>query len=717
MPTVPPPPTPSRPGGPRLEREVTVSPDGVIGGNATAHVGALEVHGEAHADLAANVGASGGARYARDGFDVVGHASWDGERVHLDGGASVSRGPARASVAVDGRGAITPTLDVSGAPAEGVRCALHLERGEGEARTQISGTLQLSERLMAPKLHLSADVRLADPEPVELGDDAAGALRRSTLARRPGARFERRRLDLQGSAGLGGALPLGPGRVETGFDRRGGLQVEQVRLADAAAPIPADADAILALHPGEEVTLRGHARLGARLLVGASPQGTLLASVGAQARVQADVSLSSLVSLRVLREEGSYARVRLDATHKRARSAGASLDVGLTLRVPPLELAAGPLVDAAAEALRLRTARVLAGLARASVHRGHETSADDVRLVEMRLDLSSPRAREALDAALDGDWTGLDTLALRGEAESLGSIFAQTRTETVPMVRAALGMSRRDEASRSRRVEVRRDAEGETREERREWRSAARWRHWLGGGARHLGHRVHEVAGGDGAVRGGVWLTWGNARDHGFSSTDQLRSALDVAALLGGRELAAALDEYRARLTGLKEQRVLGVGPRSELGKTEVAFDLELDEGALAGVRAPPLDELWTLARDAWRAAHPHDEVPTWAREGGRRSLEEHGPLRHTHAEYAPYHAMRVFLEELAALAGAGGRARLERLRPHLEDHRGDPTFVLVLAALAGPDHLRLGLRIDAQGEADTFDFAYEHVGSRFQSS
>ncbi|MFZ9887471.1 MAG: hypothetical protein ACO3JL_08200 [Myxococcota bacterium] len=704
---------------PRVQRDFTITPDGVIGGNGSVSAGGARAAGEVNTDLRGRVGASGSASYTTDGFDARANATWGPGGLRATGRVGAGHGPVRTAIDVGSDGSLTPSADMGGALGEGVRYSLHLDRSGNSLNARAGGSLRLSKALGTPQLGLSGTLRRTDPELVTPGQDPFGDHQRQGLAKRPGARLVRHRLESSAEVTGGAGLPHLLGNLDTGGRRQGGLAVtvERFELPGAPSPeVPATANDLLVLSQGEAFTLEGRGQVSARLSVGGSLPAARL--FGAGGSVDTALTVDSELRVRVEREEGTFARVRLESKAGRDHSHGARLHMGLMVRLPKLMRGGGLVLEAAEEALRLRGERIVHGLGQATLERRHVERSDGIDLVELRLDLSHPEVRRALDEALEGDWSELENLADEGKVERLRSVFAETRTHSLPAVSSCLGIFSEERTTHERSRSTTTTPTGTAAVDRTRSAHDGRWRTPFRGGASTLERLVQDVQ-----VRGqpsgplpvdGAWLQWGDERERVLSSVRALDGALSMASYVGDDEMRALVGAYREKLAEVSEERLLGIGPRHELGRTKARIRISLDDEAIERAEARSVEDLWPLAAQAWSVAHPHEEMPLWAKERGRRSLEEHGPLRHGHADYAPYHEMRAFLEELVSTKDLDAADRLAALKTLLDERWREGEYFALLARLAGPAHVRVELSIDTQGQQTALDLVVDRQGAAY---
>jgi hypothetical protein len=686
----------------RTERRARVGLDGTVADGAWV-VGAA---GDAEASIALDrdggVQATGTGCVHGDGFEARGRANLADGALTGEGRLHARVGGMDASLAGDSSGAVSAGLDTSGALGANTAYGLHLGRTaeHSAARARLEVDVPVAG---APRLSGNVALRTSEPARVSLGDDGLSELRRATLAQLPGAVFERLGHTGKAESGLGLTLPLGGVALEAGFSGGSTVAVEQVRIrrAGQAGPrpdAPVDAAEIAALEPGESVAWSGHGRFGARLLGGVTAAAAVLGGATARAGVEATVAVESDASLRVTRETGDRVRLTLEVVRSRTHTRDEKLKLGVELRLPGAGPLGHPFLDAAKKALRDRSDEILRDVAHARVERGVDQQEGTTRVLDVRLSLAEASHRQALDRALAGDWTELESLCERGEAQPLASVFSRVRSEGVAAAQAALGFSRGDEVRTSSRRERRASGAGATLRETHTFRHVRSWKNPWGGAAKRA--LATEVSTSSAAPGASGTLSWGRSRTRVVTSRQQLEAALSIADFVAGAAFAEQVGAYRVRLAGVADDQVLGLGPRNELKKTQASLDVRIDAAGLDVAADYDEDALWRVASEAAEAAHPQDAVPLWAKEAGRRSLETHGPLRHTHAEYAPYHEVRSFLEALSEVATADVATRTRRLRTLLDASEDDATLMAVLARVAGPEHVAVSLEVEASDPA-----------------
>lgn len=664
---------------------VEVGPDGVRGAD-----GQVSVRGDG---VDARAGVSVSPQGARGQASV--RAGGPGGSVGLDAAVGadglalrgdVQLGPARATLGRNAAGRATGALDVGGALADGLDVRLHLGKAEDATLLRAGGTLRLSRWLALPDVKLDVATTARDPQPVAPDASALGQVRARMLAARPGAHYQRRTtlraLDAGAERGLWAAL----GGLKLGFALHKEVEVTETRLVEGGPlrELRADADGLAALLPGEGLSLVGHARV--RLASDGNAQlSPLSARIGASVGLRGAALRAGRVAIAVEREEGSFARVTLRGEESRDASSGQSVEAGARLPLPEAKL--GNL--AADVALDYAHARARAWLdALAPLRASRETSSQegDAVVRELRVDLALPEVREALDLALLGDWSALEARVGSAGVSALEDARGVHESQRETHALRAFGFSRAREevVTESERLETRPD---ETlRVADRSFQRSERWQGFGVGGSRTAGlieterERTPQAAGEASLVRRESALEWSaerRLRRAAAGHSVELARARGLAELLGDEDAHAALAPGAA-------------APHDGRGTQTLRISLRVDDDGLARASRLSPDALWEHAGAAWRAAHPGEEVPLWARPGGRASLEEHGPLRHGHADYAPYHEVRELIDTLAQQAGRPGHEGMRALYELLEARAQDPFWLAFLASAVGQEHARL---------------------------
>lgn len=635
---------------------------------------------------------------------------------HAAGGVTVnadSNGPAISAdldvggvgldASVDSAGHVSAALDLGGEMVDGLDVKFHARRKGDKSAFGGATAFQLSKYLALPDIKLEAETEHIDPTVVEPDDSRAGKLRAKMLEKHPGLTYEKQIVQRQIKGHADRKIPAGVAALDLGFSGGKSLKLTTIRLRGDQAPeqIAPDADELVKLQAGERFALDGNARmcLAAEVdgQIGAAP-----AKVGVSLGISSEMVREGRVRITIDKEEGDWARVRL---HRETATEGVgeqTLQGGATfpLAVPKIDNIAA---DLAFDYVRSLAVDWLQNLVPVNGKRAQSDRDAEILLREFQLDLSKADVREALDHALTGDWTQLDAMIGNSGVVNLREVREKQQQDRTSASIRVFGLNRTNAETFSTSDRQERTPEGSEHVTEHAWSRAKAWDGWLGSGRREMAYAektrtpnasTTSISPTRIAVVDSV-LEWKSEQKLKSSNPHQLQRALGMAILLQEDEIAARLQDKIRRF------RSAAVTPAREGATADAPDDdatlrvfLRVDDDGIQRASALSTDELWKHCIDAWTALHPGEPKPLWAKPGGRQSLDEFGPLRHGHADYAPYHNVRVMIDTLKESAGQPKHEVMRALRDHLEEREYDPFWVALLAKAVGPDHRELSIQV-----------------------
>ena len=617
--------------------------------------------------------------------------------------ADLDAGGVGLDATVDASGNVSAALELGGDMVDGLDVRFHARR-RGDRRALGGGTaFRLSRYLALPDIKLEGETERVDPSVVEPDDSRAGKLRAKMLETRPGAAYEKQIVNRQLKGGAERKIRAGVAGVDLGFSGGKSMRLTTIRLRGDQPPsdVAPDAEDLANLQAGERFELEGDARM--RLQAEATGQvGTVATSVGLSLGISSELIREGKVRITVDKEEGGWARVRLRRENATEGVGEQTLHGGPTfpMVVPPMNNFAA---DLALDYVRSLAVDWLQNLVPVNGSREGSDRDADILVREFRLDLTQDDVREALDHALTGDWTPLDGMSGNDGVVDLKTVTEKQQKDRSSHSLRALGLKRTNAETffSSERQEL--TPEGRAHVSEHGWSRTKEWEGWLGSGRREMAYSERSRSpDADLHASGSIHLStvdsvleWNSEQKLKASKPRQLLRALGMAALLNEDEIAARLRGEIKRFRSTASNKVTGADDADVPDDdATLLVSLRVDDDGIQRASALSTDELWKHCMDAWAALHPGQEKPLWAQPGGRESLEEYGPLRHGHADYAPYHEVRVMIDTLKESQGQPKHEVMRALRAHLEEQEYDPFWVALLAKAVGPNHRQLAIHV-----------------------
>lgn len=617
--------------------------------------------------------------------------------------ADVDAGGVGLDASLDASGNVSAALDLGGDMVDGLDVRFHARR-RGDRSALGGGTaFRLSRYLALPDVKLEGETERVDPSVVDPDDSRAGQLRARMLATRPGEAYEKQVVLRRIKGGAERKIRAGVAGVELGFSGGKSLRLTTVRLRGSQAPedVAPDAADLARLQAGERFELEGDARM--RLEAEASGQlGTVGTGVGLSAGISSELVREGEVRITVDKEEGSWARVRLRRENATEGVGEQTLKGGPTLPLAP------PSMNNFAADLAIDYVRSLAmdwvqNLVPINGSRASSDRDADILLREFRLDLSDADVREALDHALTGDWTPLDAMTGNDAVVDLRTVTEKQQKDSYSHSLRAFGLKRTNAETFFTSERDEKTPEGKAHVSEHGWSRKKEWEGWLGSGHREMAYSEKKRSPQVNATRAGAVqiptvdsvLEWNSEQKLKASKPRQLQRALGMAGLLEEKEIATRIRaEIRRFRSSAATQAADDDAADAPDDDATLLVSLRVDDDGIQKASSLPVDELWQHCIEAWGALHPGQEKPLWAKPGGRESLDNYGPLRHGHADYAPYHEVRVMIDTLKESQGQPKHEVMRALRAHLEEREYDPFWVALLAKAVGPDHRQLAIQV-----------------------
>lgn len=584
---------------------------------------------------------------------------------------------------------------------------------------------------------------VSKPEPVEIdpADPYVAALRSAALDEaRTGVVWTRRSAEFATSTAVGGFAPGGAlGYVYGGGTHDKSVTLSSVRLVQPtrfAAPsgVPAQAESVLAMKPGESISLT---RDGATKLFGgnmktwldeSAPDGTWFAG----GPVGADLSVEhrGRATTEILRGAGNEVRVRVFSDDAKSAEATVGAHIGVYLSW------AGTVAYEIARRLR-GAEKTAAEMAKMPVWREHSSGAfvgvagEKARdcLAEIRLDLSKPDARRAYAAVVRGDVDIASQLADKPDSGVTVPVSRATeitrRAIPVSLGLFGLGVSWTSSTDKYRTTvwdgtsPITREGTVETKERaatgwslRRIVRSA-----WLDrattSGNRTLpkGIDAKEVSAG-----------WACETRDPLTSKDELLAEIDFVRSLLGDAAPESIDAYRAKVEALEPKRFVRFGPRNEGGSTTASMALRFARTAPEHLSKIDTYDVYRAWADIVAGGNDEGAPPEWADPKVRDRYDAEstdGVLswKELSPEYLTgrqgYFDARNVVREIAGMGTGDAVERQHKLRDFIGVDADRRDRLTLLARLLDPKALSVELDIDSDRgpEGLQLDFHVAHIG------
>jgi hypothetical protein len=551
------------------------------------------------------------------------------------------------------------------------------------------------------------------------------------------AKFVRFGMKGKAKADIGTRIPIGVGYVDAGYKYGKTYAVEFTKLSEtgklggkptaAEMSLPDGADGVLAMSAGESVRITGETNhvMKAGGGVGVTLGSHAIGDVGVTAGGNLTYAIKGKTRTEVTRGGDNSARMVVSAVDSRTKGGGLEAKVGFTPNIPVAE-DLGPIGEVASN---VATAAIKKWTS-VGVRRGVEKTHADERLLDARVDLGDSDARGAYEAAMKGDWSGLQRLSDEGHPGVTidKSIVADVDEVVKPTVIEGLGM-RFEKASSERLKESDVTHKGRNFDVSSDLDTNSKSKDgWFKDKDFSVSDYSRTVTAEDGESTGRIrseehFMSWRSASSDAFSSKDDVLGKLNLAKYVLGDDAPKELTKYEKKITKVKDHRKLWIGPRNELRNTEVSTEITFSDGGLDRLEDKSDQDIWSAYGKAWTAMNPGKPAPDWIDPAKRSSLatgtdawSAFGETGGDAYERSSYKKAADFVSDLSKASALPEEARNDAVRAALADRPGEAAAVGALVDLIGRDAVRLDLKIDSNAgrKGTQFDLKLSDKGDAY---